>query len=195
MHQVRCEECRDLTLSYDIIHYGSMEDSYKQLCTRCYNAEVAARCELDDFEHVELEPVMMRDKKGVEHIFHFRTRLFGTGVAIDAFEIRDGVPGGYQFSVIGDPQDELLSLLGRLIQKMRRSLSVMYLEDTDLGVQIASDKSIVRGRIEWDQTSDISTPVLIVDGREIAWDEFGRMLMSFEGFQFKLEIHDQSDEV
>ncbi|MCP5119638.1 MAG: hypothetical protein GY953_53245, partial [bacterium] len=46
-----------------------------------------------------------------------------TGVAIDAFEIRDGVPGGYQFSVIGDPQGELLSLLGRIKEKTRRSLS------------------------------------------------------------------------
>ena len=32
-------------------------------------------------------------------------------------------------------------------------------------------------------------------GREISWDDFGRMLMTFEGWQFKLEIGDPSDEV
>jgi hypothetical protein len=38
-------------------------------------------------------------------------------------------------------------------------------------------------------------PLLIIDGREIGWDEFGRMLMSFEGWQFKLSIKDKSEEL
>ncbi|MGH7107075.1 MAG: DUF7713 domain-containing protein [Acetobacteraceae bacterium] len=29
----------------------------------------------------------------------------------------------------------------------------------------------------------------------MAWEEFGRMLMSYEGWQFKLEIKDHSEEV
>ena len=36
---------------------------------------------------------------------------------------------------------------------------------------------------------------LTIDGREITWDEFGRMLMSFEGWQFKLNLADKSEEV
>jgi hypothetical protein len=35
----------------------------------------------------------------------------------------------------------------------------------------------------------------MVDGREITWDEFGCMLMSFEGWQFKLNIGDKSEEL
>ena len=38
-------------------------------------------------------------------------------------------------------------------------------------------------------------PLLVVDGREVAWDELGRMLMGFEGFHFRLHIHDKSEEV
>nr|WP_281355946.1 hypothetical protein [Azoarcus taiwanensis] len=38
------------------------------------------------------------------------------------------------------------------------------------------------------------TPLLVIDGREISWDEFGRMLMAFEGWQFKLDMVDRSDE-
>jgi hypothetical protein len=34
-----------------------------------------------------------------------------------------------------------------------------------------------------------------IHGREIAWEEFGRMLMTHEGFQFKLEIRYRSEEV
>jgi len=38
-------------------------------------------------------------------------------------------------------------------------------------------------------------PLVTVDGRQITWDEFGRVVMSFEGWQFKLEIRDKSEEL
>ena len=31
-------------------------------------------------------------------------------------------------------------------------------------------------------------PLLVIDGREITWEEFGRMLMAFEGWQFKTDV-------
>jgi hypothetical protein len=34
-----------------------------------------------------------------------------------------------------------------------------------------------------------------IDGREITWDEWGRMLMSFEGWQFKLTVGDKSEKL
>jgi hypothetical protein len=37
--------------------------------------------------------------------------------------------------------------------------------------------------------------MLVIDGREVTWEQFGRLLMSFEGWQFKLEIRDRSEEV
>ena len=37
--------------------------------------------------------------------------------------------------------------------------------------------------------------LLPIDGRGIPWDQSGRMLTSFEGWQFKLEIHDNSEEI
>jgi len=38
-------------------------------------------------------------------------------------------------------------------------------------------------------------PLLVIDGREVSWEEFGRMLMTFEGWQFRMEIGDPSEEV
>jgi hypothetical protein len=38
-------------------------------------------------------------------------------------------------------------------------------------------------------------PLLVIDGREIDWDQFGRMLMSYEGWQFKLTLADKSEEL
>lgn len=37
--------------------------------------------------------------------------------------------------------------------------------------------------------------MLIIDGKDITWDEFGQMFMSYEGWQFKLEIRDKSEEL
>ena len=77
---------------------------------------------------------------------------------------------------------------------MRRSLSIKHLEDGDLGLTIA-DHQTVRGRIDWDEKAEGRVPLLVIGGREITWKEFGHMLMIFEGFQFKLQISDRSEEV
>jgi hypothetical protein len=48
--------------------------------------------------------------------------------------------------------------------------------------------------IGWDDAAEGRVPLIVVDGRAITWEEFGRMLMTFEGWQFKLEIRDKSEE-
>jgi hypothetical protein len=67
-----------------------------------------------------------------------------------------------------------------------------FLEEGAHGLQI-SDRGIVRGRIESDPGGE--TPVLVVDGRKISWDAFGRMVATYMGFQLKLELRDLSDEI
>jgi len=192
--QIHCANCGKLTPGYDIVNCGSIENGYRPLCGQCCNAEIARSDGLDKFEHMRFDPVELADSTGKTHLFYFRTRLFGPGVALDAFELRDGHPTGYQFQEIGQPEDDLLVLLGRLIDKMRRALSVRHIEDGEFGLQIA-DHRVVRGSIEWDEAADGRVPMLTIDGREIAWDQLGRMLMTFEGWQFKLEIRDKSEEI
>jgi hypothetical protein len=173
---------------------GSLETGYRELCYECFNTEFAELDGLDKFEHFNFEPVEIADFTGAVHVFHFRTRLFGPGVAMDAFELRDGYPAGYRFQAIGKPEGDLLALLGRLIEKMRRALSIQHVKDGELGLEIA-DHQVVRGTIDWDEASAGRMPLLIIDGREIAWEEFGRMWKTFEGWQFRLEIRDMSAEV
>ena len=149
---------------------------------------------LEKFEHTQFEPVALTDGTGKTHQFHFRARLFGTGVALDAFELLQDYPSGYQFRVTGDPEEDPFALLGRLIEKMRRALAIQYIKEGEFGFQIANLET-VRGLIQWDDAGDGRAPTLVVDGRAITWEEFGRMLMAFAGSQFKLEIRDLSDEV
>jgi hypothetical protein len=192
--QTTCDACGESTPDYDIIHFGSIERGYRRLCGRCINTQMAEAAGLEGFQHARLEPVGLTDCLGKLHTFHFRTHLFATGVAIDAFELRDGNPTGYFFQIIGEPETDLLVLLAQLVGKMRRALSIKHLEDGDYGLQIA-EHGVVRGRIESDNDHDGQLPLLVIDGREIDWDQFGRMLMSREGAQFKLTIVDKSEEL
>ena len=192
--QIRCASCGQSTPSFEIVSYGSMEHGYRKVCNECLNKEMAEAMGLAGFEHARFERVGLTDCAGIVHEFHFRTNLFGPGVAIDAFELRDGDPAGYQFRIIGDPEDDLLVLFGQLIQKIRRGLSTKHIVDGPHGLQIA-DHQVVRGKIEWDVSEDGRVPLLIIDGRVVPWDELGRMLMSFEGWQFKLTIADKSEEL
>mgnify|MGYP003553133904 FL=1 len=194
MQPITCDACRQPTPAHDVVNYGSMEGGYRQLCGRCFNEAAASRLGLQGFEHVVFEPVRMVDGRGAEHEFRFRTRLFGPGMAIDAFELRDGSPAGYEFQVIGEPDDDPLELLGKLIGKMRRALALTHLEDTDHGPQV-NDRLILRGTVDSDPDEDHRVPMVVIDGREISWDELGRMVAAFEGWQFKLEFRDRSEEV
>lgn len=188
-----CDTCKQAIATYDGIHYGSIERGYRELCSRCFNEEVARTGGLD-FQHVEFEPIEMRDAAGAPHVFYFRVHLLGDRVSLEAFELEDGAPGGYQFQVLGDAEADLFGLLGQLIERMRRALAVHHLkEEKRFGLTIAD--CLVRGRITCDSEEDGRVPLLVIDGREVTWEQFGRMLMSFEGWQFKLEIRDRSEEV
>jgi len=84
-------------------------------------------------------------------------------------ELQERIPAGYRFQIVGDPEDDLFSLLGRLIQKMRRMLSLKHVADDADGFHIADQT--VRGLIEWDDSQDGRLPLVVVDGRETSWED------------------------
>lgn len=194
-----CESCGEKVADYDTISCGSVEGGYRRLCLRCFNQEIAELSGLEGFQNPDFTPVKFADCGGNVHEFYFRTRLLGDGrVAIDAAESRNDCDG-YQFQIIGEASMDLFRLLERLIQRIRRALACKYLIRESGHLHIAD--CLVRGRVEWDDTtdgwddgSDQAMPILIIDGQKISWKEFGRMLMSFEGWQFELKIRDKSEE-
>ena len=189
-----CDTCGVVPRPFDSVHYGSHGSAYRLLCSRCFNLEVARRGGLVDFEHVDFEPLTMSDASGRDHVFQFRTHLFAIGVAIDAIELLEDERDGYHFQVIGDAEGDLLELLARLVTKMRRALALSHIEEGAHGLQI-SNAGIVRARIESDPESDTDMPMVVIDGRQVSWEEFGRMVATYMGFQFKLDMHDLSNEI
>jgi hypothetical protein len=194
MQQIRCEACSQEVDAIHIVNVGSMERGYRRLCGKCFNTEMASRAAIAGFEHVVFEPIELIDATGDPHVFHFRAHLLGSIVTLDAFELDHEGPSGYQFQVIGEPEDDLFDLLAKLVAKMRRALAIKHVEDGQWGPQV-TDARLVRGRVTSDLESDDQAPMVVIDGREVSWGEFGRMVMAFEGWQFKLEFRDISDEV
>jgi hypothetical protein len=190
----RCHTCARAIAGFESVHYGSMEGGYRDLCNRCFSEEVAAAGDVD-FSHVQFEPLELADAAGTVHRFHFEVRLLGDRVSLEAFELVNGDPSGYQFQVLGDAEDDLFELMGQMVPRIRRLLAQQHLktEPHMPGLHIAD--LLVRGRITCDDEEDGRVPMLVIDGKEISWERFGRMLMGFEGWHFRLEIKDRSEEV
>ena len=188
----QCTECRGEASCYDGVFITSGSTSHF-LCSKCYNKAMAEAIGLD-FDHLSFHPVVFADIDGENHTFHFLTRLFGDTVNIQALEIRDGEPKGYEFSVHGDAVDDLFGLFAKLVERIRRELQRKHIEPADLTPYSIADGDIVRGHITWDDDTHGELPSLVIDGKGISWQEFGRMLMSYEGFHFKLEIFESTEE-
>src|SRR6478609_4137809 len=133
----RCESCGEVMPDYDVIHYIAKDKRSRTLCSRCFNTEVAQALGWEKFEHVSFEPVELLDCKGKTHEFHFQTHLGPVGIALAAFELRNGRPAGYRFQVMGDPEGDQMRLFARMIEKIRRGLSMKHLEKDEFGVHIA----------------------------------------------------------
>jgi len=191
-----CDGCGKSLAPLGSVHLGSIEKGYRHLCLRCYNAVIAEHSGID-FEHVDFQPVTVADADGVPHEFRFFARLLGDGIALAAHEIKDDDSEGYEFHVIGpDPEGEPLELFRQLFEKMRRALAQKHLQRVDgFGLRFA-ESGIVRGRVSSDPDHDFGdqVPMLVIDGEPISWKRFGQMLMSYEGFSFKLEVYDNSEE-
>lgn len=189
MNRVSCAGCGQQVASYDMVRYGSEPEGYRDLCTPCFNATIAATVGMNSPESPQFAPASLVDHAGASHTFHFQYRLLGTGVSLEAFELDDNGPSGHQFRIYGNSNDDSFTLFANLIAKIRRTLSIKHLSEGTHGTQIA-DHGIVRGQIECDPDSDDYSPLLVIDGRKVTLDEFGEMLRAYEGWRFKLVIRE-----
>jgi hypothetical protein len=182
---------RQTDAPWGTIHCGSGDGSYELLRTLCFNATIAESTGFSDFENVRFDPIRITDCHGESHQFDFRLRLLGDRIALDAFELRGELPACYRFQLIGEADDDVLVLLGHLVAKMRRALSIRHIDFRERRII----DSTGRGHIEWDESQEGHLPLVVVDGKQVSWIDLGRMLMSMEGWKFRLDIADPSDEV
>ena len=189
-----CVRCGAVTPQHEVVSVASTDGAFRLLCSRCFNVEMAYLAEIHTFEHPEFTPVRLADADGVVHEFHFRSLLFGDQLSLEAFELVSGNEDctGFRFQLLGDPKSDPFELLGDLVQKVKRTLAVRHLVEYAGELNVAG--TTVRGRIEWDGNDNGRMPCVVIDGRRVDWTDFGAMLMAFEGWQFRVDLVDPSDE-
>ena len=191
-NDLRCDECGKEIRHRSVSLSNSGSDPGRLLCLECYNREMAAIADVH-FEHPTFPTVLLTDVDGNEHTFDFAVQLFGYQVVIEAYEV--DVEYGYRFEISGHP-DGVQKLFNKLLGRMRRGLSRKHIEvDSVGGISGMLDEMEARGRMEWDDESDGQLPLLVIDGKPVTWDQFGRIMASYEGWQFKLEIKERTDEL
>jgi hypothetical protein len=159
-------------------------------CSPCYNTWLAAESGVR-FDNAELEPVTLRDARGVPHTFRIHSRLApGAGHVMEAFE-EETEGFGYQFKVMGPEESDAMALFRELYARMRRGLDRRYLKEGEFGLQLVEGDALM-GRIEMDVNTH--EPVLVVDGRPRSWEDIGRLLLSYEGWHVDVQITDAIEE-
>lgn len=128
-----------------------------------------------------------RDFQGSERAFEITMREAALGYCVEARETN--VEDGYCFTAF-DANSPYLAL-GELRRRMYRALSTRHLEER--GDQYIPAHDILRGRITWDGES--RSVAFVVDGILLPLEEFARVVSTFEGFQFRLQFFDRSEEV
>ena len=171
---------------------NSAEESSMYLCTDCYNEIMVEELE------VNIEPLIesfsIKDHQGTSRTFHVERRLHPMGIYLEAAE---NVDFGYKFAVHGELNCNQQELLNKLIEKARRGTRKQQIEQRAFPSGQTYNSIIdnqITGLLDYDEACD-GTPLVIVDGKPYKWEELGKMLMAYEGFQIKLITYDITDDV
>ncbi len=170
----------------------SIEDDQLSLCNDCYNEYMAGELEVE-LEEL-LESFSLKDSEGVVRTFLVETRLYPIGIFMEA---KENIEFGYTFAVHGELEDDQQQLLNRLIEKTKKGIKEKFIESkVFLSGQPyeALTNDHFAGRIEYDEFAE-GLPLIIIDGRAYTWEEVGRLIKSYEGFQIKVKMYDQTDEI
>ncbi|MCQ6282690.1 hypothetical protein [Bacillus sp. EB600] len=184
----KCEHCESNEAK---VHF-KIEATSMHLCTNCYNALMSEELEVDLVRLVD--NFSLKDYQGISRTFHVERRLHPMGIFLEASE---NIEFGYKFAVHGELNCNQPELQSKLIEKVRKGIGEQQVEtkafpNGQAYKTILNDQ--IKGLIEYDETSD-GTPLVIIDGKPFTWEEVGKMLMAYEGFQIKVKMYDITDDV
>lgn len=197
----QCTRCGTEVKNYhDSIMALSEDGHYFPLCLRCFNKEISEAIGIE-FDEINLQPILLQDADGIDHKFHFTVRLMEVGLVLGAFEKEfENRSEGYEFSIMGDVEEGVFSLFSKLYPRMCKALSRKHIyHDEETNQWEITESDIVRGQITYDPDTEeddwVSDRMIVIDGKAITLREFGQMLKAYEGFNFKFQIFDQTDEM
>jgi len=140
------------------------------------------------------DPIVIRGPDGRRHTMRFRLWRAPTGISVELRETRSDRREGYEFAVLGAHEADVDALIGQVLAMARTEIGRRYLRrDRALGSWTLGDGDEAAGRLTHDP--DGGSHRVVVDGRELSWDELGHALDSFEGWRFRLTIVDRCEDL
>ncbi len=130
---------------------------------------------------------MLTGPDGRRHRFAYRLWRAPTGIVAEAEELGCAGGEGYQASVLGSHHTDTDALLARLRVRLGEQVARLDLEERPGGPPLMAGDELV-GRLVWNE--DDGPYDVVVDGRRLSWEEFGRALEPFEGWRFRLIFED-----
>ncbi len=171
-----------------------------QVCDRCLNDRVSERkgwSRLPDPPPLET----VRAADGREVAFRHRLTWALSGVmSAEAEEVGQPPGDGFRFGVYGEHDADPDAVLAQLRRVVDREVGRAYLEPQESGAEVGGTRWViaadeVAGRIDWSGDGSVREPSVVIDGRRFDWGEFGQMVASFEGWEFRMRLDDSSDGV
>jgi hypothetical protein len=136
----------------------------------------------------------LRDVQGIHRTFYVERRIDPMGIFLEAVE---NIEFGYKFAVHGELNTNQVELVNRLIEKTRKGQGKQHVT-RNVFPNGQAYNSIMNGQlsglIDYDENSD-GSPLILIDGRPFTWEEVGKMLMTYEGFQIKIQMYDVTDDI
>jgi hypothetical protein len=164
------------------------------LCDRCADRGVAQLTGWPELGEPP-PPIRVLDPDGVAHELRYRVWRAPTGICVDLEEV-GVVPGeGFWFSVLGDHEADVADLVAQVRHTATREVARRYRQrsEGDGSWQVADTD--IAGRFVGNDDGYGEPHRVVVDGRTLSWDELGRAFTPFEGWQFRVEIGDRSDDL
>ena len=188
-----CEICHKNDVK---VHLKMSEVKTMHLCMECHNNLLAEEMEIHliPFKHGVYEFTGIGAKR---HQFYIDRTVSPVGICFEADELTADNSAGYRVGVMDEVDCDQQLLFEKLQSKIKKTLSKKYLKTSTHpygGKYVSIKENEVAGRLEYDDTQ-VEISKVIVDGKEFTWEELGRMMNSFQGFQFKLKIYDMKEDL
>ncbi|MCD8510410.1 MAG: hypothetical protein LRY73_11470 [Bacillus sp. (in: Bacteria)] len=183
-----CDVCKKVEGKITI----SGEGERHTYCFDCHNEQMAD--ELGVSLETQPKALSVTDFQGVRRDFAIIQHLDPIGISMEAEE---HIEFGYQFAVHGELDCNQNELFQQLVDKVKHGVRKAYLKKgvfpNGQPMEYIKGDEVV-GRIDYDEAG-YATPMVVIDGKPYTWEQFGRLVSSYEGFQFKLKMYDSTDEV
>jgi hypothetical protein len=185
----RCDDCRSTDAT-------SVFPGFGKFCADCAADRALRPGGLPD-PPAAPGPVTIMGPDGREHYFVFVVQRYATGTGVELVERG----GGFRFSTIsalGRHDLPIDAQVRHLLHVARESIAQVQVAAYPPDRRVLLTGQQVVGRLVWPADADTyDRPAynVVIDGREMTWEQLGRALEPFEGMRLRLIVEDSVDEV